>query len=91
MGWTRHLAFMRYGNRFKKHRRLVSQVVNSRARLNFRPSQLREARTLVRNIVTDRTGEFEKHLTRWVFHLIYYQAFDAYVENSDLLLPSLLK
>lgn len=66
MGWKRALATIPYGKQFQKHRKLISQQINSRARLAFRGLELREARTLVRNIMANSEGKYNNHLTRLV-------------------------
>ncbi|KAF8073649.1 cytochrome P450 [Lyophyllum atratum] len=64
MGWTDNLAFLPYGKSFQVQRRMFKQHFNKKTTSNYRPIQVREARVLVQNLVSD-PEDWEKLLTRF--------------------------
>ena len=55
---------MRYGDRFRKHRKWMHDfLANKSALQTYRPVQLREAHILLRNLL-ERPDAFRDHLSR---------------------------
>lgn len=69
MSWDLALAFLRYGERFRKQRKLVQQHWNSQSVIAFRPSQMKETHTLLLNLV-ETPEYFQKHIERQVVDII---------------------
>ena len=65
MGWDSVLAFLPYGDRFRKHRRLMQQHFNVQAVVNFRNLQKAEIYTLLQNLLI-APGQFRHHFHRYV-------------------------
>lgn len=56
---------MPYGERFRKHRRLMSQVLNSQAILVYRDFQVNNTNMLLQNMLRE-PEKFERHIFRFV-------------------------
>ena len=65
MGWGRSLTFSGYGKTFRKHRRLYQQHFSSQKAVQYRHTQLREARRLAFNLYEIGTDKIEPILNRW--------------------------
>ncbi|PIL26282.1 hypothetical protein GSI_12038 [Ganoderma sinense ZZ0214-1] len=66
IGHDLSLPFLRYGERFRKHRRWMHDAVGSKASLlKYRPMQIREAHLLLRNLL-ETPDNFIEHLYRYV-------------------------
>ena len=59
------VAALPYGDRFRKHRRLMSQVLNSQAIGAYRELQTINVKVLLRSLL-DRPENFEHHILRFV-------------------------
>ncbi|OJA08941.1 hypothetical protein AZE42_07502 [Rhizopogon vesiculosus] len=55
-GWEWATPFLRYGERFKTHRRLFHQVFRPEAILSYRPKQLQKAFEMLPRLLHDPTG-----------------------------------
>lgn len=53
MGWVNALSLMKYGKKFHKHRKMLQDYLHSKRCISYRPIQAREARVLLRNILSD--------------------------------------
>ncbi|KAK1230307.1 hypothetical protein PQX77_006600 [Marasmius sp. AFHP31] len=51
MGWKRPSAFMQYGKRFFKHRKIMQQHLSRTEMLSYNPVIVEEAQILVKNLV----------------------------------------
>lgn len=56
---------MPYGDRFRKHRRLMKQVLNSQAILVYRDFQTNNTKQLLKNLLNG-PEKFEQHILRFV-------------------------
>ncbi|KAJ7189269.1 cytochrome P450 [Mycena filopes] len=61
MGWDFNLALMRYGPRWRLHRRLFGQTLNSREARKFHPVELTAARGLLRRLLLT-PEDFRQHI-----------------------------
>ena len=59
------LTALPYGDRFRKHRRLMSQVLNSHAIGAYRELQTNNVKVLLRGLL-DHPENFEHHILRFV-------------------------
>lgn len=76
MGWGFTLTFLRWGPRFKLHRRLFQTTLNKTALKIFRPMQTSEVRRAVRSLLTDPTAWADSTLlltTSVIFRIAYGQ------------------
>ncbi|KAF8646264.1 hypothetical protein AX16_007304 [Volvariella volvacea WC 439] len=64
MGWHTASTHMRYGARFRKHRRFIQRVFNQRAVPALRPLQEQETLTLI-NGLTQTPERFVQHFRRY--------------------------
>ncbi|THV02348.1 cytochrome P450 [Dendrothele bispora CBS 962.96] len=64
MGWHNASTHVRYGPRFRKHRRFIHQTFNQQAALSLRPVQEKETLNLVRGFV-DTPEQFAQHIRRF--------------------------
>ena len=64
MGWDKILAFLPYGDKFRKHRRMMQQHFNSQAVVGFRPLQRVELYTLLDNLLKSPEN-FAHHFHRF--------------------------
>ena len=58
------LVALPYGDRFRKHRRLMSQVLNPHAIEAYRGLQSNNIRVLLKELL-DRSEDFEHHIMRF--------------------------
>ncbi|KAF8885538.1 cytochrome P450 [Gymnopilus junonius] len=61
MGWSHHLAFLRYGKRFHKHRKLLNEYFSHEKCESYLPVQALEARRLLGNLLSN-PEKFNDHL-----------------------------
>ena len=54
---------MRYGDRFKRHRKLLHQHWNAQGALLYRPTQRMETHVMLQNILQS-PEKFQKHIER---------------------------
>ena len=77
MDWE-HITTMPYGDRFRKHRRLMAHVLNSQAIGVYRDLQVNNTKGLLKNLLFD-PEKFDQHIFRFV--TLYYES------NAMLLQP----
>lgn len=65
MGWDRVLAFLPYGDRFRKHRKMIQQHFNAQAVVRFQPLQRTEIYVLLHNLLKS-PEVFDNHIKRFV-------------------------
>ena len=64
MGHDPSLPFLRYGERFRRHRRWMHDAIGSKASIQkYRPIQIREAHLLLRNLL-ESPDAFLEHFYR---------------------------
>ena len=63
MGLDHTVVFARYGERFKRMRKLINQPFNPRNSMSFQAVQRRETHTLLYNILTS-PDMYESHIER---------------------------
>uniref|UniRef100_A0A8H8CJB8 Cytochrome P450 n=1 Tax=Psilocybe cubensis TaxID=181762 RepID=A0A8H8CJB8_PSICU len=64
MGWSSASTHVRYGPRFRKHRRFINQVFNHRAIAAFRPLQMKETVILLESMLHN-PDHFVDHFRRF--------------------------
>ena len=64
IGWDT-VATMAYGDRFRKHRRLISQVLNSQAVVAYRDLQVNYTKVLLKDLLNS-PEKFDHHILRFV-------------------------
>ncbi|KAI0020666.1 cytochrome p450 monooxygenase [Xylariomycetidae sp. FL0641] len=82
MGWGLTLTFLRWGPRFKLHRRLFQSTFSQSAVKVFRPAQQQEARKAVRTLVS-APGAWEEATLLMATSLIFRIAFGQAVRGPD--------
>ena len=60
-----NVVTMPYGDRFRKHRRLMAQVLNSQAIDVYRDFQVNNTKVLLKNLLRD-PKKFDQHILRFV-------------------------
>ena len=65
LGWTDQLVFLRYGPVFHKQRRLFQQTLTRQECLVYRPIQLDQAHTLLKNLLRG-PDDFYAHIRRYL-------------------------
>ncbi|KAJ7447848.1 cytochrome P450 [Mycena latifolia] len=65
LGWTPSLTFLQYGKQWAKHRQMHHSYLNRHNAENFKPLQILEARTLMRNLVQCAPDKYESYLSRF--------------------------
>ena len=68
LGWDQ-VGTLPYGDRFRKHRRLISQVLNSQAVFAYHGLQENSTRRLVKGILNDPKS-FDKLVFRYFFYFL---------------------
>ena len=64
-----NVVTMPYGDRFRKHRRLMAQVLNSQAIDVYRDFQVNNTKVLLKNLLRD-PEKFDQHILRFVSALV---------------------
>ncbi|KAL0949356.1 hypothetical protein HGRIS_009425 [Hohenbuehelia grisea] len=90
MGWYASLAFMPYGKRFQKHRKLLGSQFTSDASLLWRETQAKNAHQLAKSMI-EHKGDHEKMLNWFTTALVTKIAYgfdikkegDEYMEISQ--------
>lgn len=65
MGWSNTLPFLKYGERFRKHRRMMQQHFNERAVTAFRPIQQNQVNEFLKRVV-EKPDNVRKDMHRYV-------------------------
>lgn len=82
MGWQNALTHLRYGARFRKHRRFMHQTFNQQAVADLQPIQAKEALTLMEGL-TAAPELFIDSIRRYTGATILKVAYGADVKSSD--------
>ncbi|KAJ7467466.1 cytochrome P450 [Mycena latifolia] len=82
MGWGFHLAMMKYGDKWRTHRRLFSQGFNVTSSQSFRPKELAAAHGLLRRLL-QRPDAFSEHLKHTAAEVIISVAYGIDVLPAD--------
>ncbi|CAK5282463.1 unnamed protein product [Mycena citricolor] len=69
MGWDFSVAAMKYGDKWRAHRRLMHQVLNEKAAVQYRSKQLASAHEVLRRLMTT-PEEFMDHFRHWAAEII---------------------
>ncbi|KAF8885565.1 cytochrome P450 [Gymnopilus junonius] len=82
MGWAYNVGFFSYGERFRKHRRMLNDYLNHKKCQSYLPLQALEGRRLVQNLLynPDRFGD---HLNRFSTSLILRIAYGHEIVSGD--------
>ena len=81
MGWDRALTFLPYGDKQKKHRRLIHEGLNPIGLKSQRQLQEYEAVVLLGEIATTPKA-FLNHIRRWVY---WHPSFSSKIFLRDIL------
>ncbi|KAK0201063.1 cytochrome P450 [Desarmillaria ectypa] len=81
MGWQNASTHVKYGARFRKHRRFMHQTFNQQAVTNLQPIQAKEALTLMEGL-TETPELFIDHVRRYAGATILKVAYGADVKSS---------
>ena len=65
MGWDKVLSFLPYGEKFRRHRRMMQQHFNSQAVSRLRPLQRKELYTMLENLIKS-PEDYSHHIFRLV-------------------------
>ncbi|KAF9256203.1 cytochrome P450 [Marasmius fiardii PR-910] len=82
MGWQNASTHVRYGPRFRKHRRFIHQTFNQQASQILKPIQEKETLTLIRGLMTT-PDHFYQHLRRFAAATILKVTYGADVTSVD--------
>lgn len=82
MGWRATLTFLRWGPRFKLHRRVLQRAFSPTSCVAYRSLQEREARTLLRGILAS-PGSWETILRRFATAVVLGIGFGVDVKAAD--------
>ncbi|KAF9444950.1 cytochrome P450 [Macrolepiota fuliginosa MF-IS2] len=85
MGWKHATTHLRYGHRFRKHRRWINNVFNAHAIPQFRPLQTKETLVLLTGMIQEPEN-FVKHFKRYAAATILKVTYNRNVQSIDDLL-----
>ena len=73
MGWDTTIAFMHYGERFKRQRRLIEQTLTPRIVTNLYPLLLSATYTLLEDLLNS-PEMFNEHFKKYLYRLVHFVA-----------------
>ncbi|THH01886.1 hypothetical protein EW145_g6841 [Phellinidium pouzarii] len=82
MGWSNTLPFLSYGERFRKHRRMMQQHFNSHAVTAFRPVQSGQVHAFLRRVL-EKPENFRKDVHRLIAGSILMATFGHEVVSEN--------
>ena len=82
MGWQATLTFLRWGPRFKLHRKVLQRAFTPTSCVKYRGLQQREARILLRGILS-HPSDWERVLRRFATAVVLGIGFGVQVKNDD--------
>ncbi|THV04329.1 cytochrome P450 [Dendrothele bispora CBS 962.96] len=82
MGWHNASTHVRYGPRFRKHRRFIHQTFNEQAARSLRPIQERETLTLIRGLM-ESPEQYSQHVRRFAAASIMKVTYGKDVTSVD--------
>ncbi|KAH8114929.1 cytochrome P450 [Phellopilus nigrolimitatus] len=82
MGWSNTLPFLQYGERFRKHRRMMQQHFNSHAVAAFRPIQSGQVNDFLRRVLA-KPENFRKDVHRLIASSILMATFGHEVTSEN--------
>ncbi|KAJ3486355.1 hypothetical protein NLJ89_g11818 [Agrocybe chaxingu] len=82
MGWNFNFGFMQYGERWRRHRRLMHHAFHPSAALRFRPHTMRAARNLL-NSFLDNPNDVLGNLRQMAGETIMSVAYGLEVKSKD--------
>lgn len=90
MGWSNTLPFLKYGERFRKHRRMMQQHFNSHAVTAFRPIQTTQVNEFLKRVLV-KPDHVLKECHRLIAASILMATFGHEVTSEDDAYISLVK
>lgn len=90
MGWSNTLPFLKYGERFRKHRRMMQQHFNSHAVAAFRPIQTTQVNEFLKRVLV-KPDNVIKECHRLIAASILMATFGHEVTSEDDAYISLVK
>ncbi|PCH43316.1 cytochrome P450 [Wolfiporia cocos MD-104 SS10] len=83
LGWVADMAFMQYGERWKKHRKWAQSAYNDKTTLKtYRPVRTREVYALLSGFL-NTPDKFHTHIKRYVAALIMETAYGHTITSAD--------
>ncbi|KAJ6582286.1 cytochrome P450 [Mycena capillaripes] len=82
VGFRWHLAFMRYGTRWKEHRKLFMQQFQPSEVLLHRPAELHASRVLLQQLL-DSPAKYERHLRHMAGMIILSTVYGIDIQAED--------
>ncbi|KDQ06236.1 hypothetical protein BOTBODRAFT_141195 [Botryobasidium botryosum FD-172 SS1] len=82
MGWSRMVSLMRYGDGWKRRRKLIHPAMHKTAIKVHWPEQQREARELLRNLC-ERPNDFMKDIRTTIGKLIMLAVYGISVKSAE--------
>ncbi|KAJ7132665.1 cytochrome P450 [Mycena filopes] len=82
MGWDFHLSMMKYGNKWRAHRRLFAQGLSSTNSLKFRPREVAASHALLRRLLSS-SAAFRAHVKQMAGEVIAGVAYGIEVLPSQ--------
>ncbi|KAF8229384.1 cytochrome P450 [Tricholoma matsutake] len=82
MGWQSASTHVRYGPRFRKHRRFIHQTFNARAVSSFRPLQEQETAVLLDGLIQS-PHKFVQHFRRYAAATIFPITYGHKITSVD--------
>ncbi|KAF7352074.1 O-methylsterigmatocystin oxidoreductase [Mycena venus] len=70
VGWKPSISFLQYGKQFHTQRQMHQTYLSRHKVEDFKPMQIQEARTLVRNLLESTPERYEKFLSRFATGII---------------------
>lgn len=78
MDWSKYVALLPYGNRWKEHRRMMHTWLQKNATRSFHASQQQQTRMLLARLLTS-TSPLNDELYRYAWFFLHLGAIDASV------------
>ncbi|KAL4256194.1 cytochrome P450 family protein [Pleurotus pulmonarius] len=82
MGWDPDVAFLPYGPRFRKHRKLLHSHFTQQAIVQFQPIQLQNAHILAKGLLENK-GDYHHLLSRYTTAIVMRIAYGHQILSDD--------
>ncbi|KAF4609105.1 hypothetical protein EYR40_001458 [Pleurotus pulmonarius] len=82
MGWDPDVAFLPYGSRFRKHRKLLHSHFTQQAIVQFQPIQLQNAHILAKGLLENK-GDYHHLLSRYTTAIVMRIAYGHQILSDD--------
>ncbi|KAJ7460263.1 cytochrome P450 [Mycena latifolia] len=82
MGWDLNVALMKYGDTWRRHRRLFNETFNVKAVRQYRPMEMAASRALLQRLL-DRPDAFRDHFSQMAGEVIMAVTYGIHVLPSN--------